>query len=68
MTLRVPLIRQRPFGCPLGAAARLGDFEPIREEVAAVIARPGCDLLSPRHAIRDHILGQPIGHHCARML
>jgi hypothetical protein len=67
MTLRVPPIRQRPFGCPLGAAARLGSLQRIGKRIAAVITRRAGDLLRPRYAVLDHLLGQPVGHRCVRM-
>jgi hypothetical protein len=75
-------IRPRSFGCPLGAAACLGVFAPIRERGAAMIVRAARTRLSPtwsgfamprhappcpRHARRDHILGElVIGHGCFR--
>jgi len=40
-------IRPRSFGCPLGAAACLGVFAPIRERGAAMIVRAARTRLSP---------------------
>jgi hypothetical protein len=55
-------IRPRSFGCPLGAAACLGVFAPIRERGAAMIVRAARTRLSPTwsgFAMPRHALAMP---------
>ena len=56
MTLRVPPMRRRPSGGPLGAATGPGNLRRIRQGIAALIARSTADLLSPCRRLSDHLV------------
>jgi hypothetical protein len=63
-----PTISHDPpdLAAAFGRAGLVRALDVVGQRMTAVVARPAGDLLGPCHALFDHLLGQLVGHICAR--